>query len=148
MYESLANGSSMSIFPGKIKDGQWIFNAGQKEYFTRYVRRAKEGDYELSLRRFFKKRTIKQNRLYWKRWQTITAETGYSSVTLHEMAMQQRGYGDQVKLMNFEHFVRISSTVLTTVEFSELMKFQDELCEWLNQDKEPENWTILPNTED
>src|SRR3989304_5742099 len=107
----------MNHYPGVIRDGNFVFNPGQLTFFKNYCKKLKNGDYEISIRKLFKKRTPNQNRLYWKRWQILTDITGYSSLDLHAIAMQARGFGEQIKVMNIDYFLRMSSTLLTTVAF-------------------------------
>jgi len=90
-----------------------------------------------------KQRSIDQNKCYWKRNEELSSETGYSKEALHEGFMERAGYGKRLKVKTAEYFFRSSSRDLDTKQFSELMKYQDELAEFLNDGREPENFLQL-----
>ena len=92
-------------------------------------------------------RTPDQNRLYWKRNQELSSETGYSKEALHEQFMVRAGYGKRLKFKNADYFFRVSSTELDVRQFSVLMGFQDELAAFLNEDKEPDQMIRLTQGE-
>jgi len=136
------------VFKCYIENKKLHFQPEGQDAFDRFLNKAREGEYRMELERDFPTRSKKQNRYYWKRMSVLSGETGHSSLILHEMAMVNRGFVKKYKLMNIEYFFRITSTRLSTVQFGELITFQTELCDWLNQDKEPENYVVLPTKED
>lgn len=94
-----------------------------------------------------KQRTPDQNKLYWKRNEEISAETGYSKESLHEGFMERAEYGKRIKARHANYFFRSSSRDLDTAQFSVLMGYQDELAQFLNEDREPDQMIRLTQGE-
>lgn len=90
-----------------------------------------------------KQRTPDQNRLYWARNAELSSETGYSKEALHEQFMVRAGYGKRLKFKSADYFFRVSSTELDTKQFSVLMGYQDELAQFLNEDRQPDQMIRL-----
>ena len=94
-----------------------------------------------------KQRTPEQNRTYWLRNAELASETGYSKEALHEQFMARAGYGKRLQFKNADYFFRVSSTELDVKQFSVLMAFQDELAQFLNEDREPDQMIRLTQGE-
>lgn len=92
-------------------------------------------------------RTPKQNKCYWKRNEELASETGYSKEALHEQFMARAGYGKRIKYPTAEYFFRVSSTELDVKQFSVLMGFQDELAQFLNEDRDADQMIRLTQGE-
>lgn len=92
-------------------------------------------------------RTPDQNRLYWARNAELSSETGYSKEALHEQFMVRAGYGKRVQFKTADYFFRVSSTELDIKQFSVLMGYQDELANFLNEDRNPDCYIVLSNSE-
>lgn len=94
-----------------------------------------------------KQRTPDQNRLYWRRNEELAMETGYSKEALHEGFMERAGFGKRLKVRHADYFFRQSSRDLDTKQFSLLMSYQDELAQFLNEDREPDQYIRLTQGE-
>lgn len=92
-------------------------------------------------------RTPDQNRLYWARNAELSSETGYSKEALHEQFMVRAGYGKRLQFKTADYFFRVSSTELDIKQFSVLMGYQDELAQFLNEDREPDQMIRLTQGE-
>ncbi len=88
-------------------------------------------------------RTSDQNRLYWKRNEELSLETGYSKEALHEGFMARGEFGKRVVVKDAEYFFRSSSRDLDTTQVSKLMSFQDEMALFLNEGREPDEYIHL-----
>ena len=92
-------------------------------------------------------RTPQQNKCYWKRNEELSIETGYSKEALHEQFMVRAGYGKRLKFKTADYFFRVSSTELDVKQFSVLMGFQDELAQFLNEDRDADQMIRLTQGE-
>lgn len=92
-------------------------------------------------------RTPDQNRLHWARNAELSSETGYSKEALHEQFMVRAGYGKRLQFKTADYFFRVSSTELDIKQFSVLMGYQDELAQFLNEDREPDQMIRLTQGE-
>lgn len=126
-------------FTGHSVPGGIVFYGPEKARHERTLARFKGGvPVKVIYREVGRIRTINQNKLYWKRNKELSAETGYSKESLHEGFMERAGFGKRVKVRTAEYFFRQSSRDLDTKQFSQLMGYQDELAQFLNEDREPD----------
>lgn len=118
--------------------------AAERIRFDRTIARFKGGKpVKLILREVKKIRSHDQNALYWKRNGELSTETGYDKESLHEEFMRRAGYGKTLRTRTAEYYFRQSSRDLDTSQFSVLMGFQDELANFLNEDREPDHYIFL-----
>ena len=76
----------------------------------------KNGEYSIEVKRYYKNRTIPQNKLLWDIYNQVSKETGYETEEIHAM-VGQKFLMDHTKKIPFVK----STTKLTTVEFSEFI---------------------------
>ena len=139
------------LFTGLIKpDGKFYFSQGQRELYEKYIvslRKSEDVFAALSVEVVKKHRTINQNNLYWLRCTYLANHLGMRKESLHEEIMSRCNFGKWVFVAGKKVFDRLSSGSLSTVEFSELMKMQDAIVEFENEDKATELWLVLPTKE-
>lgn len=94
-----------------------------KELFQKYVSKQKNGKYLLEIKRWYKKRTLQQNKWYWEVLTILGEEFGYEKDELHENlkytfmgGMDDRGL-----------FYTKSTTKLTTIE---MMEYFEKIYQW------------------
>lgn len=79
------------------------------------------GQHEIIVRKFVKKRSDDQNRLYFKLLELISKETGHDKDSLHEYFKKRYGIWDVEKIFGEEIPVPLSTTKYGTKKFSEYM---------------------------
>ena len=101
--------------------------------------------YRIRITKFKRTRTKLQNALYWKR-NTILAE-GIGVPTkesMHLILLEDCGYINKIEVAGLEHLIYMSSKDLSTNEFSELMKRQTEIAQFMNEGRDVELYIRLP----
>jgi hypothetical protein len=135
-------------FIGYSVPGGIAFYGSEQARHARTVEKFKGGvPIKVIYKKVIKQRTPDQNKLYWKRNEELSSETGYSKEALHEQFMARAGYGRRVKYGTADYFFRVSSTELDTKQFSVLMGYQDELAAFLNEDRESDQMIRLTQGE-
>jgi hypothetical protein len=135
-------------FIGYSVPGGVAFYGSEQARHARTVAKFKGGvPIKVIYKKVNKQRTPDQNSLYWVRNAELASETGYSKESLHEQFMVRAGYGKRVSFKTAEYFFRSSSRDLDIKQFSELMKYQDELALFLNEDREPDQMIRLTQGE-
>ena len=134
------------IFTGTIKNGVWYFD--NPKHFAGWCMRKRDGQYiwreptPLS-----DSRGLNQNSLYWKRNAELAQATGYAPDELHEWIVTDCGFVHEVIILGKPRIVRDSSRDLSKIEFSELMRKQDEIANEYNRDLPASAWVILTTTD-
>lgn len=119
------------------------------ESWLRWKKTAPIGIYMFSPRKEGRPRKLNQNSLHWLRCQRLgeQPEISLSPEGVHEYLMEECGYGVKKELRGRTIFDRESSTQLTVEEFSALMKAQDILASFVNENREPHHYLILATIE-
>lgn len=139
---------SKVLFNGEIKSGLWYWGPGQKQYFNTACQRLAQGHFTLDLKKFSQKRDKNINAAYYARNGNISKVTGYFPQELHDLFMQNGGFGNWREVPNelgkiVLRFFRISSTELSQDDFHKLIRLQDDFANWWNQGKETWEQIIL-----
>ncbi|MCP4103854.1 MAG: hypothetical protein GY750_20915 [Lentisphaerae bacterium] len=80
---------------------------------NKHFAKMKDGEYVIEVKRYYKNRSIPQNKLLWDIYRQASEQTGYETDELHAM-MGQKFLLDETRKTPFV----ISTTKLTTQEFS------------------------------
>lgn len=141
-----------ALFYGYIrKTGKFEFSPGQAAAFNKYVRHESRRDNDvfaaISIEPVHKKRTIRQNNLYWLRNTVLSNELGMHKDDCHALLMKRCHFGKEKIVAGERCFARDTSTKLSKKQFSALIEEQDKIAMWLNEDREENERLILPEKE-
>ena len=103
------------LFFGKIENGKLRLNNRKK--FDEFIVLQKAGVYEITVKKWRKKRSLDQNALYWMWLQIIAKDLGYDTEELHS-SFKSMFLTDRSKKIPL---VR-STTVLNKLEFAQYLK--------------------------
>ena len=103
------------LFFGKIENKKLKLSSEKK--FKDFIADQKDGTYEITVKKWRKKRSLDQNALYWVWLQIIAKELGYDTEELHS-SFKSMFLTDRSKKIPL---VR-STTVLNTLEFINYLK--------------------------
>jgi hypothetical protein len=89
---------------------------------TKHIAKLKDGEYVLEVKKYYKNRSVHQNRLLWDIYRQVSDQTGYETDEVHAQMGQMFLLDETGKIP----FVK-STTKLTTQEFS---KFIDRIVRY------------------
>ena len=95
-----------------IKNGRIACN-DSIDRINKHFAKCKDGEYLIEIKRYYKNRTIPQNRLMWDIYNQVSEQTGYETDEIHGM-MGLKFLLDQTKKTPFVK----STTKLSTSEFN------------------------------
>ena len=103
------------LFFGKVENKKLKLNSEKK--FKEFIADQKDGTYEITVKKWRKKRSLDQNALYWVWLQIIAKDLGYDTEELHS-SFRSMFLTDRSKKIPL---VR-STTALNTLEFINYLK--------------------------
>lgn len=134
------------IFSGSITNGVWKFD--NPSHFIEWCKKKPSGEYLFrEPTSLSDSRRLNQNALYWKRNDQLASAIGYTPDEIHEWIVTDCGFLHEVEILGKPRIVRDSSRDLTKIEFSELMKKQDEIANEYNRDLPQSARVILVTTD-
>jgi hypothetical protein len=87
------------------------------QMLTKHIAGLKDGDYVIEVKKYFKNRSVHQNRLLWDIYRQASDQTGYETDELHAIMGQKFLLDESGK----SPYVK-STTKLTTQEFNDYIK--------------------------
>lgn len=142
----------MEEFGAVTRDGKLILDPICRRRLDVWTTRQAEGArWRVRISRESPPRENSQNRGHWERCGILGAELGLSKEAVSDILMeyafeatQNPVYGERRQVFGSWRFIPGSTRDLTKSEFWELKRQAYERLAFINEDKDPNHWTLFP----